>query len=969
LAALTDAAAQIAFRQQGRAIGNLAALAAGIPEGVQNRIRILLAGCADPDGALHYLTRLQEDRPGAFHRITRHPANLQLLLTVFSYSRFLSEELLQNPEWIEQLVASGDLYRQLGVEELVTRLEADLAAHGAGSPPALALALFRRKQILRILLRDVLDHATLPEIAEELTNLADAIVDTACRRIRAGLAARYGPPSRLDAGGKARECGFSVVALGKMGGRELNYSSDVDLLFVYSDNGQTAGAESITNKEFFRKLANQLTALLSTYTPEGLCYRVDLRLRPEGSIGEVCVSLEGARAYYQTRARDWELQMLIKARVCGGEREPGRELLDFVEPLIYSSTLDFSAVEAVAESRERIGEKLARQRGAASGFDVKLARGGIRDIEFLVQCLQRLHGGREPWVRHGGTMLALARLRDKALLSDAEYSRLTGAYQFLRDLEHRLQVDEDRQTHLLPSDPEQLDLLARRMPATVIGAEPSAEALLARYNRHLEEVQEIYQRVIHAQRPIYYTARTAPARDEPAPGAGEASFREPEASNLVRFLDQRAPGLAESLARGRLRRGVRAFEHFLERVTADAGRLERLNGDPTLVAHAIDLFEHSAHFADELIRKPELIEELALLPVERVAAYSGDETVGGLRRFYARAMLRIQAESVCLQRPIFETLLLTSELADVVIAAAYRMAVAQVAGARPTPGYEPRDQLMVIALGRLGVKEFDIASDADLVFVLADGDAAGQMFWTRVAERVIDILTSYTGEGVMFAVDTRLRPNGRDAPLVQAESAYKDYFARGAEAWEGISYMKSRAVAGDLRRATAFLEQLQDIDWRRYGQSGRSRRELFAMRMRLEKEQGPKNPLKAARGGYFDIDFSLMYLRLKSAGIFFPVLNTPARIDVIEKMGHLDRAEANFLRDAATFYRAVDHALRVSTGQAEGTLPSSASQLELLRELVRRWTPHHLHDQPLDVELAQIRHRTRDFFERLFGPE
>jgi glutamate-ammonia-ligase adenylyltransferase len=181
--------------------------------------------------------------------------------------------------------------------------------------------------------------------------------------------------------------------------------------------------------------------------------------------------------------------------------------------------------------------------------------------------------------------------------------------------------------------------------------------------------------------------------------------------------------------------------------------------------------------------------------------------------------------------------------------------------------------------------------------------------------------------------------------------------------------MKSRGVAGDLDAATSFLHELQDVDWRRYGQSGRSRRELFAMRMRLEKEQGPKNPLKAARGGYFDIDFSLMYLRLKSAGIFFPVLNTPARIDVIEKMGHLDRAEANFLRDAATFYRAVDHALRVSTGQAEGTLPSSASQLELLRELVRRWTPHHLHDQPLDVELAQIRHRTRDFFERLFGPE
>jgi glutamate-ammonia-ligase adenylyltransferase len=269
--------------------------------------------------------------------------------------------------------------------------------------------------------------------------------------------------------------------------------------------------------------------------------------------------------------------------------------------------------------------------------------------------------------------------------------------------------------------------------------------------------------------------------------------------------------------------------------------------------------------------------------------------------------------------------------------------------------------MYVIALGRLGMREFDLASDADLVFVLAEPDAAEIRFWTRVAERIIDLLTAYTGEGVVFAVDTRLRPNGSGGPLVQTETAVRDYFERAAEAWEGITYMKSRVVAGDAARAESFLHQLQEVDWRRYGQSGRSRGDLRQMRMRLEKEQGASHPLKAGRGGYYDIDFMLMYLRLKSAGVFFKVLNTPERIVVLESMGQMDRTEARFLDQAATFYRALDHGLRVLSGHAEGKLPGSEALLETLTALVRRWTP-----VPLD-QLAEIRAGTRSLFDRLFA--
>jgi glutamate-ammonia-ligase adenylyltransferase len=388
----------------------------------------------------------------------------------------------------------------------------------------------------------------------------------------------------------------------------------------------------------------------------------------------------------------------------------------------------------------------------------------------------------------------------------------------------------------------------------------------------------------------------------------------------------------------------------------------RLDADAALVERAVDIFEHSPYFGDQLLRHPEMLEEL-------VAAAPPEEAIqdsATLRSYFRRRMFRIQSDSLLGPAPIFETLERTSDLADTVIAAAYRIAL-QDAPPPANPDYRPARQMMVVSLGRLGMREFDLASDADLIFVIPDEDAPEQAFWTAVAERMINAISAYTGDGILFTVDTRLRPNGREGALVQPEGTYREYFAKHAEAWEGIAYMKSRAVAGNLERATEFLHKLQEVDWRRYGQSGRSRKELAQMRARLEKEQGARNPLKAAVGGFYDIDFALMYLRLRGAGIFYKVLNTPARIDVVEQMGHMEREDADFLRDAAVFYRAIDHGLRVSSGYAGGHLPTSPSQSETLAELVRRWTPDQLHDQRLDLKLGEIRQKTRAFFNRVFG--
>ncbi len=939
---------EIQFRDPVRARPELIHLEMLTPPAARS-VSALLPSLPNPDDSIHFLNRLFAERPAEARQITEDPASLRYALTIFSYSRFLADSVIRYPESLLEIALARDLHRGFLAEQYEELLSRSLPADGIPRP--IDLAMFRRRQMLRIVLRDALRFADLSETTEDLSNLADAILNASWRAVRRELSLGDGE--------------LSIIALGKLGGRELNYSSDIDLMFIHAAGDSVSG-------ESFKIAANRITDMLSTYTPEGMCYRVDLRLRPDGRFGEVCHSLEGAKQYYASRGRDWELQMLIKARVAAGDPRPGRALLNFVEPLIYKTTIDFRTVEAVSETRARMHEKLhleKQRHGKPAGADVKLARGGIRDIEFLVQCLQRLHGGRDPWVRHGGTLLALSRLRDKELLSPLEYARLASAYQFMRHLEHRLQFDEDRQTHTLPQDKYELDMLARKMPQ---GAHwlPSAGTLERELDHHFASVQDLYERVVHSR----LNLPSGTAQEEPARTSDRAEF---PSANLRLYLDLRAPAFAQQIAASGIAASLNqeSFESFLEKVVANPEWLDMLeeqsrNGGD-LARCTLDVFEHSQYFADQLVRHTELLGEVAAACGEKQGrtGFNAPRDPDGLRRYFRRQMARIQSDSVYHRTPVFKTLKRTSELAESIVAAAYEIALIEACVTAPplSSWYAPSNQMIVVALGRLGMVEFDLASDADLVFVLPDEDAHEILFWTGVAERMISVISAYTGDGVVFTIDTRLRPNGREGALVQTESAYKEYFANHAEAWEGITYMKSRAIAGNIEAATEFLGELQDIDWRRYGQNGRSKSELAQMRTKLEREQGARTPLKAAPGGYYDIDFALMYLRLRSAGLFFKVLNTPERIDIVEKMGHLEREDAQLLRDAATFYRAVDHGLRISTGHAEGRLPTNREQIEVLTELVHRWTPTTLHDGNLSSVSRRIRQETRAFYERIFG--
>ncbi|MBV8865680.1 MAG: hypothetical protein JO210_09835 [Acidobacteriaceae bacterium] len=935
----------------------------------------------DPERVRKYLSDLRERHSDVLDRIMRDPERSRWLGLIFSSSQFLSGEVLRHPEWILEIsevtrVLSRTDYRQ----SLANFLEKSQVMRSS----ATELALFRRKELLRIVVRDQMQIGTLSEITEEISNLADEILARALQEVTSELEQRFGIPIEEDSESAAtRPAVFCILALGKLGGRELNYSSDIDLMFLYSANGETNGPQRITNKEFFKKVANQLTNLLSTYTPAGQCYRVDLRLRPEGSHGEVCISLAAAKEYYMRRARDWELQMLLKARAAAGDERIGEALLESVAPLIYSTTLDFSTIETMSTTRERLGEKIARKVQRRNEINVKLTRGGIRDIEFLVQCLQRLHGSRESSVKDGGTLSALARLHENDLLSTTEFSRLAHAYRFLRNLEHIVQLEDDRQTHTLPPDGAELQRIARRVSQSWQERQPDLSAsvhLIRELNQHLENVQAIYERIVHAQRPLYYAYTQGASSFWEASLKGDEMPETASGEEVLRKIGEITPELAERFRSAGLRNRGNGLPDFLQDLLRQPAELKLLAEDPMLSAWAMQVFKLSPVLAGQLTRSPKLLEE-----IKRAVDYPGRRyafeglaaplnDLEGLRLFFRREMFRIQAGSICLPEPVFQTLDQTSALAEFVIARAYRIALEMALehgrshASFTKPFEEPQTEMMVVALGRLGMREFDAGSDADLLFIIPDVEAGRQRFWTRVVERLLEILSAYTEGGPLLSIDTRLRPNGREGMLVQTESKYVEYFSNKAEAWEGIAYMKARGVAGDTDRATKFLTQLQQVDWRRYGQGGRSKLELRQMRLRLQREQGANTPLKAAQGGYYDADFILMYLRLKGAGMFFKSLNTPERIEIVERMGHIERADAEFLLEATTHFRALDHALRLVTGHVEGKLPVADDQREMVAELMRRWTTQKSTAASLESDLVALQTKMHRLFERVFAP-
>lgn len=984
---LPEAFASLSFAHPARARADLALLRTRLPDRLYDWLPTVLAQVPDPDGALNRLERFtREAGRRVLDALVRQLALLHYLLALFSHSRFLSETLLQQPDLIVWLGREKHLERLRSKEELLEEY-ARFQTTTLDVDPALALARFKRRQYLRITLKDILGLATLVETTLELSTLADVLLAKALEMAERELRQRYGAPQTSDARGRLVPARFAVVSLGKLGGVELNYSSDIDLLFLYAGEGETSVAEPgrrIANSEFFIRLAQRLLQIIAGVTREGAVFRVDLRLRPGGGEGDLAISLPAAIDYYRRRAREWELQMLLKARHSAGDASLVREFLTAIEPFLFRGQMHFAAVESVLESREDLDRKLEARGGR---LDVKLAPGGIRDIEFLVQCLQRLHGQDDPWVRAVGTLVGLQKLYDKGYLPARDHSRLAAAYQFLRRVEHRLQLEQGQQTHTVPEDPAALALLARRCGVTGSQGISAAAEFRRELEEHLHQVRTIYERTLPGAGPVAEREEFSLQAPEMFALSNGLAYRE-----MVDRLCQHGSALGRALARLEIpERTRKTFHRFLAATLASSATFEEINRAAVAVPWAVEILRLSEPVGQLLIRQPERLADLLNLggesgeeasqqlaislpqgsPANLPALLSAllerrvplAEQMAGLRRYFSDAVFRWGARELCLRQSVEKGLRAYSVLAEDVLRAGLAIAEQQCdnSGCTGEPAYA------VIALGRLGTAEMDWGSDADLVFVVEDSGA--QARGRRVAEKFLHVVSGYTREGTIFPVDVRLRPRGSEGELVQTSDSVLDYFASAAEVWEGVTYLKARPVAGDLSLGEQVCRGVRAALQQRFREDDGVRKALREMRRRLEeagaKSEGSADNFKTGVGGVYDLDFLVSGAALAGGAVS---LAGRSLCDEVEEWAAAhcgSTEECRCLLEAARLLRAIDHAIRLVSGRPSAQLPTGP-RAEAVAELAGRWLGESLSPEALARRLADSRRAVRAVFERVF---
>ena len=795
-------------------------------------------------------------------------------------------------------------------------------------------------------------------------------------------------PQSADSEGKLINSRLAILSLGKLGGQELNYSSDIDLMFVYGSDGATTGGRlgPTTNSEFFVRLAQSVSKLLTEMTSDGALFRVDLRLRPQGREGILATSIEAALAYYRGAAREWELQMLVKARCSAGDVVTGNKFVREVQPLVYRPEFNLVALGAVVRAREEITRELRRNSEPGDHtalWNVKLTPGGIRDIEFIVQCLQRLYGGGEPWIRSGTTLVAMQRLHDKSHLSSRDFHRLSASYQFFRHVEHRLQLRDGLQRHTLPRSPEAIERLARRC-----GVEPDAssgrtagEQLLERLRQHFSEVREIYERLLAAETQPETPAPPLESESETGPGA------------LLRRIGADWPIVAhayDEIAHGGDAHARRGILNYLTSASLDAALMDDLAENPGWLSRAATLFTASDFAAEWLVREPHLIRVVAAedrhatqQPPVQHSIFPRD--MNSVRQDYHQEVFISLLNALKTSIPPFETFARLTDHADQAIRETLEFAARDIAveSRSSITSHELNSgPLTVIALGRLGSSEMDIGSDADVIFATSDLASEEREPWRRVVERFVQFASSQTRDGMLFPVDTRLRPRGAEGEIVQSTSYILEYFRRDAGAWEGASFLKARAIAGNIGLGERLIRDIHEICAQRFTDAAALRAELAAMRERLVNESSvweagrpPEREFKKVAGGFYDVDYIVALLFLSRglrAGIS-PRGNILQQISSLESAGPvasgMSAAIANDLRASALFYRSVDHAIRLITGHSARRDPEPALAARV-ESLLRRWNisvrDKHYH---VRQELRVMREETRALYEKIWTGE
>jgi len=1008
------ALARVKFRHPEVAARNLACVQERLPEALHQTLLQVLAESPDPDTALNLFERLTTtDSPGVLKLFSWHHYLLHYAITVFGYSQYLGESLIRNPDIFQLLLREKNLGLTHSREEFAESF-ARFRSRSLETDTVLLLARFKRREYVRIMLRDVLRIANLAETTAEISALSDVLIEEALRDADMRLRNRYGPPQRLDDDGRLAVVPFTVLALGKLGGNELNYSSDIDVLYLFGDGEAPAGAP-ITNREYFIRLAQQLTGTLAAMSNEGVPFRIDLRLRPQGGEGEPAIGLAGALHYYEHAAADWERQALIKLRHSAGDQALARRFIRRVQPFVYTAEVNFAAIETALQAREKIGvrrRKFMARHGQA--IDVKLDRGGIRDIEFLVQCLQRVYGGEETWLRSGGTLFSLQKLHDKGHIESSEFQELTGAYEFLRTVEHRMQLRHGQQTHRLPAQEDELQVLAR-MVMTPSGEDHMApggdtepghpDELILRIQQRMSAVAEIYSRIVDQQQ-VQQRGDDAEFRLR-----STSESREQRRRQLPDRLAVDAPSLYELTQRPELDIHTRRnIDRFLASAFTTSERYASVLQAPGGVTNAVEVFGLSDYLTEMLIRHPEEIVTLQTLAAEtatprepagsiegamenpeetaascelRVArvAYSpllfspaqpseapGESASSSVDRAiaYLEEIGASHTEKMALLRERYRARIFSSGARDVMRPRSVWEALAETTEAadeviraaltilRPPPGFA------VFALGRLGTWEHDLLSDADLLFVCdRDTDPAEAR---RVGQGMVEALSAYTREGAVFPVDARLRPHGGEGELVISPEQLELYFAREAQVWEALTYTKLRYIAGDAGLEAPIRAALEGL-FRRFANDKQFVPGVREMRTRLEKTSSGPGNLKCGPGGLYDIDF-LTSMRLVRHGMSGPPANLRHRLAKLCERGLLDHQDMSRLQHWANLLRTAEHAIRLVTGSARKTLPVSgparAACEQVCGKMLGCTFPHGLEPE-LHLALSEV----REIYERV----
>ncbi len=979
-----------------------------------NAIEAFIRKLPDPQGARSFFERLQQIRPVD---MSRDALLLSRLLAIAAYSPFLAENLLRHPEHIEWLrhETERDFDRVKTTEQLseelarfVTRMmDADHHSH---------LGRFKRRELLRIYLRDCLSVASLAEVTEELSNLADVILRHALALAHQQMTNRYGAPLARDERGRIKNAELAVVALGKLGCRELNYASDVDLLFLYSCEGETAGRDRrpesvISNKEFFKAVASETVQIIGSSAGEGAVYRIDLRLRPYGRDGDLVWEIGRAADYYRDKAQNWERQALIRARTSAGSDRVVAVFLDLVRDQIFARDARAHALEEVRRAKEKIDRRMAARPG---GFNVKLGRGGIREIEFIAQALQLQHGGREPWVRTAQTLIVLARLAEKNYLTEAERTQLSAAYTFLRTIEHRLQMEHGAQTHTLPLARERLELVARR------SGYRDADQFARDLEDHTASVRAIYNRVFAAQPTITSEERKIEKEvdDETDRLINHAavalakviraqdSVALPDNSDVEQIIASALPSAINPLRS--LRNLIAWAESFATYARDQVREWSIANNDwADLIKRLLPTLS-SNYLSHMLISRPALAASLVgesrrdradFLQVMRAAInkeHALAAKTDALRRDWYRHVIAIGYQDMVgvggRGSGVKEDLRLNNLAQTALAEAALRLAVEI---ALESLGIETRDStdnnlptapdprppslpFTILGLGRLGHAGMDYGSDLDLLVVFDDaaqwppvgkGDAlkgfhSPHEFYAKLTSEVVHALSSITREGLLYRIDLRLRPEGKNGPLAQGFAGLLAYLASRASAWEHSAYLKAREVAGDMEFGARVRAGVCQSCFDAASINLSLKEELADIRVRLESEkarQGRPN-IKWGRGGMTDVYFITRYLQLRDR-IYFPTeQGTAALIAHLGETGSLDDESARVLFEGYSFLRRLDHWMRLLLDRPTPFLPASNIALgDLARALACASV------EEFEQQLAAHTSAIREVYDRVFG--